>query len=152
MTDFLLDQEWLVIALIFFGTIFFIAWKRWRDQKWIEKRFGRRPAIALSFGVNYFGRATEPGAPHRSSGFLLLLPDCLFFRSRTAKVEVEISGSSINRVYHDTSHKGVALHRSVIKVDFVTDQGQKDTAAFAVPYPPQWIQAIENTVLQNLPK
>jgi len=146
MTNFFLNQEWLIIALIFFGTIFFIAWKRWRDQKWIKKRFGGRPAVALSFGVNYFGRATEPGGPHRSSGFLLLLPDCLFFRSRTAKVELEISGPSIKRVYHDISHKGVDLHRSVIKVDFLTDQSQKDTVAFAVPYPPQWIQAIENTL------
>jgi hypothetical protein len=146
------NQEGLIIAPVFFGTIFFIAWKRWRDRKWIEKRFGGQPVIAQSFGVNYFGKATEPGAPRRSNGFLLLLPDRLFFRSRTAKVEVELSGPSINRVYHGTSHKGVDLHRSVIKVDFLTDQGQKDTAAFAVPYPPQWIQAIENTLLQNLPK
>jgi hypothetical protein len=67
-------------------------------------------------------------------------------------VEVEISGLRIKRVYHDISHKGVDLHRSVMKVDFLTDHGQKDTAAFAVPYPPQWIQAIKNTLLQNLPK
>jgi hypothetical protein len=152
MTNFLLHQQWVIIALVFFGTIFFIAWKRWQEQKWIKKRFSDQPAVALSFGVTYFGRATEPGGPHRSTGFLLLLPDRLFFRSRMAKVEVEISGPSINRVYHGTSHKGVDLHRSVIKVDFITDQGQKDTAAFAVPYPPQWIQAIKNILLQNLPK
>jgi hypothetical protein len=152
MTDFFLNRQWFIIALVFFGSIFLIAWKRWQDQKWIKKRFGSQSVIALSFGVNYFGRATEPGAPYRSSGFLLLLPDCLFFRSRTAKVEVKISVPSISQVYHDTSHKGAELHRSVIKVDFLTDQGQKDTVAFAVPYPPQWIQAIESALLQNLSK
>lgn len=152
MTNFFVHQQWFMIALVFFGTIFFIAWKRWQDQRWIKKRFGGQPVVALSFGVTYFGRTTEPGGPHRSRGFLLLLPDRLFFRSRMAKVEIEIAGPRINQVYHDISHKGVALHRSVIKVDFLTNQGQTDTVAFAVPYPPQWIQAIENTLLQNLPQ
>ena len=103
----------------------------------------------MSFGVNYFGRSTEPGPPRRSSGFLLLLPDRLFYRSRLAKLELEIPQSDISSVYHDRSHKGVDLHQSVVKVDFFSDQGRKDTAAFKVPYPPQWIQAIENTLLVN---
>ncbi len=96
--------------------------------------------------MNYFGRATESGKPNRSSGFLLLYPDRLFYRSRLAGLEVDIPTKLIHRVYHGTSHKGVELHQSVVKVDFLTPEGQKDTVAFKVPYPPQWIQVIEMAV------
>ena len=139
----------MVIALVFFGIMAYIAWIRWRDRRWIDERFGSNQVIAMSFGVNFFGRATEPGAPRKSSGFLLLLPDCLFYRSRVKKLELEIPAASIARVYHDKTHKGVNLHQSLVKIDFINQENQKDTAAFKVPYPPQWINAIGNSLLKN---
>ena len=139
----------MVIALVFFGIMAYIAWIRWRDRRWIDERFGSNQVIAMSFGVNFFGRATEPGAPRKSSGFLLLLPDRLFYRSRVKKLELEIPAASIARVYHDKTHKGVNLHQSLVKIDFINQENQKDTAAFKVPYPPQWINAIENSLLKN---
>ena len=146
---FLGEQQWLIIAVLFFGIIGYIALMRWRDRKWIEARFGSRAILAMSFGVNFFGRACEPGKPRRSSGFLLLLSDRLFYRSRVKKIELEIPGARIARVYHDRTHKGVDLHQSLVKIDFLNDQNQKDTAAFKVPYPPQWMQAIENAFLKK---
>jgi hypothetical protein len=142
-------QQWIVIALVFFGFLAYIAIIRWRDRKWIDERFGKQNLRAMSFGVNYFGRATEPGKPRRSSGFLLLLPDSLFYRSRVKKIELEIPGSRIARVYHDHTHKGVDLNMSLVKIDFINAADQRDTAAFKVPYPPQWMQAIENTLLKK---
>jgi hypothetical protein len=52
-------------------------------------------------------------------------------------------------VYHDRSHKGTNLHQSLVKINFINDQNEKDTAAFKVPYPPQWINAIENSLLKK---
>ena len=149
MLDIIRHQQWIVIALAFFGILAYIVIIRWRDRKWIDDRFGNPNLLAMSFGVNYFGRATEPGKPRRSSGFLLLLPDSLFYRSRVKKIELEIPGSRIARVYHDRSHKGVDLHVSLVKVDFFNVRNQKDTAAFKVPYPPQWINAIENNLMKK---
>ena len=143
------NQQWIAIALVFFGIIAYIAWVRRLDRKWIEKRFGSRKILAMSFGVNYFGRATEPGSPRKSSGFLLLLSDRLFYRSRLKKIELEIPAADIARVYHGRTHKGAELHQSLVKIDFINSQNQKDTAAFKVPYPPQWIQAIENALLKK---
>jgi len=143
------NQGWLFIALIFFGIILYISLVRWRDKKWIKNRFGGHKALAMSFGVNYFGRVTEPGKPRRSSGFLLLLHDRLFYRSRLKGLELEIPGDKIVRVYHDKSHKGEDLHQSVVKVDFYNHKNQKDSVAFKVPYPPQWIQAIETTLMKE---
>jgi hypothetical protein len=146
MPSFLAGQEWLIIAAVFFGIMGYIAFVRWRDRKWVQARFGQQKPLAMSFGVNYFGRASESGRPRRSSGFLLLMPDSLFYRSRTAKIEVDIPVHQIAKVYPGTSLKGVELHQSVMKVDFINEQNEKDVAAFRVPYPPQWIQAIQNTV------
>lgn len=144
MPSFLANQQWLLIAAIVFGIVGYIAFIRWRDRNWIEKRFGEQKVLVISFGVNYFGRASEAGRPRRSSGFLLLLPDRLFYRSRTTKIELDIPTARIARVYPGTSLKGVELHQSVMKVDFFNTQNEKDVAAFRVPYPPQWIRAIQN--------
>ena len=149
MVDIIRHQQWIVIAIVFFGILAYIAIIRWRDRKWIEERFGSQNLRAMSFGVNYFGRASETGKPRRSSGFLLLLPDRLFYRSRVKKIELDIPGSRIARVYHDRSHKGVDLHTSLVKIDFTNSENQRDTAAFKVPYPPQWMQSIENTFLKK---
>ena len=139
----------MIIAVVFFGIMAYIAWIRWRDRRWIDERFGGHKIIAMSFGVNYFGSATEPGAPRKSSGFLILLPDRLFYRSRLKKLELEIPAARIARVYHDRSHKGADLHQSLVKIDFINDKNEKDTAAFKVPYPPQWINAIESNLLRR---
>jgi hypothetical protein len=143
------NNGWLVIALAFFGIILYISLVRWRDRRWIKEKFGDRKVLAMSFGVNYFGKATEPGRLRKSSGFLLLLPDRLFYRSRLRGLELEIPGDRIVRVYHGKSHKGENLHQSVVKVDFTTQEKEKDCVAFKVPYPPQWIQAIETTLLRK---
>lgn len=147
--DFLNDQQWIIIAVFFFGIIGYIALMRWRDRKWIEDRFGSRPVLAMSFGVNFYGNSSEPGQPKKSSGFLLLFSDRLFYRSRVKKIELEIPGARIARIYHDRTHKGVDLHQSLVKIDFLNDRDQKDTAAFKVPYPPQWMQAIENALIKK---
>jgi len=147
MTGIYANQQWVYIAIIFFGIIAYIAFIRWRDRKWIEKRFSGQKVLAMSFGVNYFGRASEPGKPSRSSGFLLLLSDQLFYRSRTARLELSIPGNNIAHVYPDNSIKGVNLHQSVVKIDFTNENNDHDSAAFKVPYPPQWISAIEANFL-----
>jgi len=149
MVEILKQQQWLVIALVFFGIMAYIAWVRWQDRKWIDKRFGGHNVLAISFGVNFFGSAAEPGKPRKSSGFLLLLPDRLFYRSRIKKLELDIPAAKIARVYHDRSHKGVNLHQSLLKIDFLNPRNERDTAAFKVPYPPQWINAIENNLLKE---
>ncbi len=149
MVELLKTQQWLIIAVVFFGIMAYIAWVRWQDRKWIDKHFGSRKVLAMSFGVNFFGSASEPGKPRKSSGFLLLLPDRLFYRSRIKKLELDILATQITRVYHGSSHKGVNLHQSLVKIDYLNARNEKDTAAFKVPYPPQWINAIQNNLLNK---
>ncbi|MDM8540875.1 hypothetical protein QUF90_07285 [Desulfococcaceae bacterium HSG9] len=143
------NQHWPLIALAFFGFLAYIAWNRWQDRRQIEKRFGLDNVLAMSFGVYYYGNATDPGPPRRISGFFLLLPGCVYFCSRRAKLEIEIPFKCIDRVYHGSTLKDVDLHQSVVKIDFLNRQQHKDTAAFKMPYPPQWIQMIGNKIVAS---
>ncbi len=48
--DLFVNQQWIIIAVVFFGIIFYISWLRWRERKWIEKRFGEERAVARHNG------------------------------------------------------------------------------------------------------
>ncbi len=145
--EFIIEKQWLLILLVFFGFIAYLAWLRARERRWIAKRFGEDKIIAMSFGVEYFGKSSEPGPPRGTRGFLLLLEDRLFFRGRFKQLEVEVPGASIIKIHHGNAHKGVDLHQSVIKIDFIAPEESKDAVAFKVPYPPQWISAMEKAFL-----
>jgi len=142
MIEALTNQHWTLIGFGFFALLFYIAWMRWRDRRWIEKRFGGQNIRSLSFGVICYGCASDPGEVRPSNGYLILLADRLFFRSRNRRLEIDIPGNRIKKVYHDVRHRGEDLHQSLVMVDFINPQNRKDTVAFKVPYPPQWMQAI----------
>lgn len=141
-------RQWAIIAA-FFGIILIIIWIRYRDRKWIENRFGKCRARAMSFGVNAYVKRGLAGKPKSSSGFLLLLPERLYYRSRFARLELDIPVDKMVRVYPGTSLKGEELHQSVMKIDFLDAHNQKDTVAFKVPYPPQWISAVQNSLISH---
>ena len=46
--DFLGQQQWVIIAVAFFGIIAYIAWVRWQDRKWIDARFGSHKTLAMT--------------------------------------------------------------------------------------------------------
>lgn len=37
MIELLKQQQWLIIAVVFFGIMAYIAWVRWRDRKWTDR-------------------------------------------------------------------------------------------------------------------
>ncbi len=137
------DNNWQIIGIIFFGIIFYIAWIRYKDKKWINRKFGAEKVLVLSFGVIYFS-INSRGSIIQNNGFLLLLSDRLFFKSKNSKIEMEILKEDITRIYHSASHKGIELNRSVINIDFLTKDKKIDSAAFKAPYPPQWIKAVKS--------
>ncbi|MBU2649203.1 hypothetical protein KKI24_31130 [bacterium] len=140
------NQHWMLIALIFFGILGYIAWIRQRDQRWIEKKFNHEQIMTASFGIIYLGVTSDEGPIRRRSGFLILTKERLFYRSRRAGLELDIPGDKLLKVYHDVRHRGEEIHQSLMMVDFINKNKKKDTAAFRVPYPPQWIQAVQATL------
>ena len=144
MSELFGNQQWLIIAIIFFGIFAYIAWARKRDRNWIDQNFAKEQIRALSFGVGYFGKASDPGKIKSIRGLLLLLNDRLIFRSRNGAVEVEIPGEKVTKIYHGTTHKGLEMKTSLMKIAFDVGAEEDDYASFKVPYPPQWMQAIDN--------
>jgi hypothetical protein len=144
------QQQWIFVALVFLGIIFYLAWSRRQERRWISRHYRKDQIIAVSFGVTFFGRATDEGAILQSKGFLLLLADRLVFRSRFNRLLLEIPAARSVNVYHDRVHKNIDLHQSLVKVDFFTPNQVKDTAAFKVPYPPQWIGAIRKAFFTKI--
>jgi hypothetical protein len=140
------NQHWILIAFIFFGFLCYIAILRWQDQRWIHKKYGSDNVRATSYGVSFYGRTSDEGKIRRSTGVLVLLTDRLYFRSRRARLEIEIPGDKLLNVYHDVRHRGEELHQSLMMIEFINENNRKDTAAFKVPYPPQWIQAVLTTL------
>lgn len=147
MLNTIINQPWLLIALIFFGVLAFIAFIRRQDQRWIEKKIGEKNIVISSFGVIYLGASSDDGPIRRRNGFLVLAKDRLYFRSRRAGgIELEIHGDKVLEVYHDVRHRGEEAHQSLMMIDFINEKRRRDTAAFHVPYPPQWIQAVLTTL------
>ena len=132
----------IVFGVLFFGFLVYSRIKRQQDLAWINNRFPGPSPIITSFGVKFFGAASDSGPVKAQPGFLLLFPDLLFFRSSKG-LEWSATAQAVSGVDHDTGHKGRDLKQSVMVVDFLGPDGQPDRVAFRVPYPPQWIKAID---------
>ncbi len=145
----LTNPNWLVFALIFLGIIFYFAFMRQRETRRILDKFEKNDIIITSFGVNYYGLESEPGAPLRSSGALVLLKDGIYYRARYANRELFIPGSSITYIGVSGVHKGKDLHQTVVVIQFLNQDGREERGAFRIPYPAQWVAAIKANLLDE---
>ena len=143
------NPNWLIFALIFLGVIFYLAYVRQRESKRITDKFDKSEIIITSFGVNYYGLESEPGGPLRSAGALVLLKDGIYYRARYAKRELHIPGSAITYIGVTNGHKGKDLHQTVVVLQFLSQDGREDKAAFRMPYPAQWVAAIKSNLLEK---
>ncbi len=145
----LTNPSWLVLAVLFLGIIFFLAFIRQRESKRISQKFEKDSIIICSFGVNYYGLESEPGGPLRSSGVLVLLKDGLYYRARFANRELFIQGPAITYIGITDSHKKKSLHQTVIVIQFLNAEDKEEKAAFRIPYPSQWVEAIKVNLLNK---
>ncbi|RKX78139.1 MAG: hypothetical protein DRP87_07180 [Spirochaetes bacterium] len=153
MEKFLSENSSLIILSLFFTVVLsYLVIVRNIESKRILKKFERENIIISSFGVNYFGLESEPGAPLRSAGALVLLKDGIYYRARFSKRELYIPGFAIQKVDIIDTHKGVPLNQKVIGVIFTSQDGRRDRAAFRIPHSAQWIAAIRGIFLQHKQK
>ena len=146
------NPNWLIFALIFLGIIFYLAYMRQRETKRITDKFDKDQIVITSFGVNYYGLESEPGGPLRSAGALVLLKQGIYYRARYAKRELYVPGSAITYIGVTNVHKGKDLHQTVVVLQFISEDGREDKAAFRVPYPAQWIAAIKSNLVEKKTK
>jgi hypothetical protein len=147
--------EWLsskegaiLIALLFLGFLLYSRTRRRKDLAWIKRRFPGQEPVVTSFRVIFWGQEPSPSPVRKRTGVLLLLPDRIFFRGGGG-YEWEVSGPQVTGVDHDSAINGENLNQSVMIVQFDDQNGQATRAAFRVPYPPQWMKAIEVTLINQ---
>jgi hypothetical protein len=143
------NPNWLIFAVLFILVMFYLVYMRQRESKRIADKFDNNEIIITSFGVNYYGLESEPGGPLRSAGALVLLKSGIYYRARYAKRELLIPGSAITYIGVSNVHKGKDLHQTVVILQFLSQDGKEDKAAFRVPYPAQWIAAIKSNLLEK---
>ncbi len=143
------NSSWLVIAAIFSGVIFYLVYMRSVESRRVERKFGKDEIIISSFGVNYFGRESEPGRPLRSSGVLVLVKKGLYYRARWRKRELFILGSTITYIGVSDVFKKKSLYQHAVIISFLSKEGKDDKVAFRIPYPAQWINAIKLNLLNK---
>jgi hypothetical protein len=136
-----------------FGGLFviflvYVRLRRKRELQWIETRFDGVQPIINGFGVLYFGRESDTEKIRPKNGFLLVLPDRLFFRSRTG-IEWEAPADRLIRVSPETGLPNKDFHQSVMVVEYYDSSDLVDRAAFKVPYMPEWIRAIDMKLMRR---
>jgi hypothetical protein len=145
----LTNPNWLLFALLFLAVLLYLAFMRSREARRISEKFPRERIVLTSFGVNYYGLESEPGGPLRSTGALVLLKDCLYYRARFAKRELTIPGAAITHIGVTDTHKGKPLHQYVVAIRFLNPEGKEEKAAFRIPLPAQWTAAIKATLIRD---
>jgi predicted membrane metal-binding protein len=143
------NSNWLIFAVLFILVMFYLVYMRQRESKRISDKFDKSEIIITSFGVNYYGLQSEPGGPLRSAGALVLLKNGIYYRARYTKRELLVPGSAVTYIGVTNVHKGKDLHQTVVVLQFLTQDGREDKAAFRVPYPAQWIAAIKSNLLEK---
>lgn len=136
-----------IIGFLFLCGIIGMSWLTHREKKWIRNTYKKEDIIALGFGIVCYGLASDEGPPKRYNGFLLIHKGGLLFKNRFSSVRFDIPGAAVQKAYHATSHKGVKLYKSAVKIDFLEPENRIDTIAFKMAYPPQWIEIIEKAFI-----
>ncbi len=143
------DPAWRTTALLLLGMILLIVALRLWEAFRIRRKFPRENIVRTGYGITFFGLDSEPGAPQRILGALVLLRDGLYFRARVTKRELYIPGKAILHLSLSNTHRGRTLRQYVVAIRFRTPEGKGETAAFRFLRPTPWISAIQATLTQT---
>lgn len=91
---------------------------------------------------NFFGVLSSGYAQVRGNGVLALTEKGLHFRMLAPRKYLFIPLDSIREVSHPRWFLGKTKARTLLRVDFVNREGEKDAAAWIVPHYRWWGEAI----------
>ena len=105
--------------------------------------------ILTSPMANLFGIQSRGMKQIRGNGILLLTASQIYFRMLLPRRELLVPLSSITAVETPKSFLGKTKGRKLLKVDFRNDTGGTDSAAWLVPDPDKWVEAIRGSAELN---
>jgi hypothetical protein len=112
--------------------------------KEIFEPFKGTTLILSAENVNYFGQESKGLGQVRGNGSLILTESELYFEMWAPKRVLRISQKNILRVENPPPkwHLKKTKNRPLLKVYFINEEGEEDSAAWIVPNLEQWIQRV----------
>ena len=141
----------LLIGGTFMAIVLFISFFRNVESRRLRDRLGEGNILLSSFGVHFYGVESVPGIPFNSIGALGLSAEGLYYCSRILKKELFIPGSKFSSISVTDDFKGKNMYGNVVIFNFINEDGKRDRAAFRIPYPERWSDAIRKAFLKNKP-
>lgn len=132
----------LLVGAAFMGIVLTISFVRNMEAKRLRIKLGESHIVLSGFNVHFYGVESTKGKPLRSMGALALSGEGLYYRARYTKLELFISGKQMTSITATDDFKGKNMYGNIVAINFVNDKGEKDRAAFRIPYPERWSKAI----------
>lgn len=141
----------LIAGGIFMLIVFLISFIRNMETKRLRNRLGEGNILLSSFNVHFYGVESVPGIPFNSIGAMGMSADGLYYCSRFLKKELFIPGKMFSSITVTDDFKGKNMYGNVVVFNFINDKGERDRAAFRIPYPERWSNAVNQVFLNKKP-
>ena len=139
----------LVVGGAFMAIVLFISFFRNVESKRLRQKLGEGNILLSNYRVHFYGVESVPGIPFNSIGALGLSAEGMYYCSRILKRELFIPGSKFSSLSVTDDFKGKNMYGNVVIFNFINEKGEKDRAAFRIPYPERWSTAIRK-VFKNI--
>ena len=141
----------LIVGGLFLGIVFLISFIRNLETRRLRNRLGADDILMTGFNVHFYGVESVPGIPFNNMGALGLSHEGLYYRSRYSKRDLFIAGKQITSIIATDDFKGKNMYGNIVAINFINEKGEKDRAAFRIPYPERWSKAINGLFFSNNP-
>ncbi len=133
-----------ILTGAFIFAIVFFRWFLQRDMKKVRGMFKEEDIVMASYGVHFYGLASEPGRLLDSGGQMILLKNGLYYKGRFDKRELFISAKDLVSIAVTDFHKNEPTLMKCLAFYFNSSGDKIDRAAFELPHPKQWVDAIKH--------
>lgn len=133
---------YFLAGLFILGVVLF-RWFFQRDMKRVRMQFKKDDIVIASYGVRFYGLASESGGLLNSGGQMILLKKGLYYKGRFDNRELFIPKENIISIAVTDFHKGEPTIGKCLAFYFTNSNNETDRAAFELPYPKQWVDAIK---------
>jgi hypothetical protein len=105
----------------------------------ITQKLGRQQIVLLDQQANFFGLESAGVWQTRGNGCLALTREVVLFRQWVPERELSIPRASIIKTEAVRSHLGKTQFTSLLKIRFLNERGEEDSAAWRVGDLPPWL-------------
>jgi len=133
-----------ILTGAFIFAIVFFRWFIQRDREKVRGIFKEKDIVIASYGVHFYGLESEPGGIIDSGGQMILLKNGLYYKGRFDNRELFIPKENLLSIAVTDFHKNEPTIMKCLAFHFINKDGKPDRAAFELPRPKQWIDAIKH--------